>query len=268
MESQHSVPLTFSFIIVNYKSAAHLPACFSSFRNITLSGASECIVVNNDPHEETALRELQTRFPFTLLSLPKNRGFGFAVNRAAEAARGKILLLLNPDARFLSGDLDDVAQRFKQNPSIGIIGFKLLLEPEMPQPWGAGTNITLSNLLRNHAGFPRSASIWKSKTIRRAAWVSGAALAVPRELFFQIHGFDERFFLYYEDADFCIRMKKFHKKIFLLPDVRILHVGGASMNTAREEQKKMYAASQDIYFSLHRPWYEGVVLKFLRGLIL
>ncbi len=255
----------FSFIIVNYRSAIHLPACFSSFQNITFPAPYECLVVNNDPEETVTLRTLQERFPFTLITLTENRGFGYAVNRAAERAQGTILILLNPDARFLSGDMSAVLKKFERDSTLGIAGFKLFIEPEMPQPWGVGTDITLLDLIRNHSGFPRSATLWKSEAPRRVAWVSGAALAIPRALFFRVHGFDERFFLYYEDADLCARVKKFRKKILLLPDICVLHMGGGSTDASRKEQKNAYRTSQDSYFSLHRPWYEGKLLKFLRG---
>jgi len=267
MATNDPIP-TFSFLIVNYRSAAYLPACFSSLRNITLSASYECIVANNDASEDAALRALQARFSFTLVSLSENRGFGSAINRAAEHARGNILVLLNPDARFLSGDINSVARRFERDRALGIVGFSLLLELETPQPWSVGREITLLDILRNKKGFPRSAPLGKTEMPRVVSWVSGAALAVSRELFFRIHGFDERFFLYYEDADFCNRMKRFGKKTLFLPNMRVLHKGGASMDTARREQKNSYFTSQDIYFSLYRPRYERILLKFLRGMAL
>lgn len=263
MDTKETSPL-FSFIIVNYRSVAHLPACFSSFRNITIPEAFECLIANNDPSEEMALQKLRDRFPFSLVSLPENRGFGFAANRAARRARGQILVFLNPDARFLSGNMDEVFRHFTSTPSIGAIGLRLLLEPEMPQPWSAGSAVTFFDLLRNHIGFPRSARFWNTPFSRSVAWTSGAALAIPRSFFFRIHGFDESFFLYYEDTDLCFRLRRLKKHILILPSIRLLHIGGASMNPSRHEQKKSYFTSQDRYFSLHRPRYEGILLKILR----
>lgn len=263
MVTNETKPL-FSFIIVNYRSAAHLPACFSSFRNIAIPGTFECLVANNDPNEEAILRKLRDRFSFTLISLPENRGFGSAANHAARRARGQILIFLNPDTRFLSGDLNNISRHFTHNPLIGAIGLRLLLEPEMPQPWSAGAPITLLDILRNHIGFPRSARLWSTPSPRPVAWTSGAALAIPRSLFFHIHGFDESFFLYYEDADLCFRLRRLKKRIVLLPDIRLLHIGGASMDPSRREQKKSYFVSQDHYFALHRPRHEGMLLKVLR----
>ena len=258
---------TFSFIIVNYRSAVYLPACFSSFQNSTLPEEYECIVVNNDSSENGALRILQKKFDFTLLSLSSNCGFGAAVNRGAERARGDILVCLNPDARFLSGTLRDIARLFDQYPSLGIVGMKLLVEPETPQCWSAGVPMTFIEIVRNHLGVPKSKKLWQTRSMKSVAWVSGAAFAIPRTLFFRLHGFDERFFLYYEDVDLCLRVRKFHKKVVLAPSLRVLHRGSGSMDHAKRQQKNDYYTSQDQYFALHRPWYESILLKLLRGIV-
>lgn len=254
----------FSFIIVNYHSAAFLPACFSSFQNITLPKQYECVVVNNDPSEEQALISLREKFHFTLVSLAKNHGFGFAVNRGAEYAKGDILVILNPDARFFSGNMRDIANIFERHPSVGIVGMKLLIEPEKPQPWCTGKQITLFRILRNHLGLSENVSLWNTRKSRSVAWVSGAALVIPHTLFFQIHGFDERFFLYYEDVDLCARTKKLRKKIIFTPHVNVLHRGGGSMEHSKERQKREYYTSQDQYFAIHRPLYERFLLSLLR----
>ena len=259
-------PPKFSFIIVNYRSATLLPACFSSLQNITIPGKHECIVVNNDPREQSALVELQKKFNFTLLSLDRNRGFGFATNRGAERARGNILVFLNPDARFLSGNLSDIDNAFKRHASLGIIGMKLFIEPEKPQPWSAGKPVTLLNIIRNHFGLSASAALWNTLKPRKVSWVSGAALAIPRTLFFRIHGFDERFFLYYEDVDLCARIRRMNKSVLFIPNIRVLHRGSGSMEGAETPQKQAYFISQDRYFSLHRPRCERLLLKCLRKL--
>lgn len=276
MPSETSVPMDtdaphpkdtpdISFLLVNYQSATLLPACFSSFRNVTFPQSYEILVANNDPSEEEALRALQSRFPFTLLPLPDNRGFGFAMNRTAEHARGNILVFLNPDARFLSGNLQELVVYFKKYPSVGGIGLRLLRELETSQEWNAGNPPTLWNILGNHLGLRSEEPFRKTGKPKFVGWASGAAFAIPRHDFFRIHGFDERFFLYYEDTNLCERLRKIGRKILLLPHIRVLHIGGGSMRAS--QQKKSYYTSQDLYFSLHRPWYEGAVLKFLRKLI-
>lgn len=254
-----------SFLLVNYQSAALLPACFSSFQNITIPNSYEILIGNNDASEDNQLRALQKRFPFILLPLSGNRGFGFAMNRAAERARGNILILLNPDTRFLSGNLKELATYFKKYSNVGGIGFRLLRELEAPQHWNVGDPPNLWNILGNHLGFRPKDSVGKIEKPKTVGWTSGAALAILRRDFFRIHGFDERFFLYYEDTDLCQRLRKMKKSILFLPQIRLLHISGGSAQ--RSEQKKYYYKSQDRYFSLHRPHYEGIILKFLRRIM-
>lgn len=259
----------FSFILVNYNSAKHLPACFSSFSNISIPGNFEIIVANNDSREEKTLQDLQKKFPFSFFSLPKNRGFGFASNRAAERARGTILVFLNPDARFLSGDMGSIRKILTSSSSVGIIGFHLLLEPEKTQKWNAGKQSTLLDTLRNNIGIPAGSKFRLKRNFasQDIAWVSGAAFATTRNLFFSLQGFDERFFLYYEDVDFCVQVKKQRKNIVISPDIRVLHMGSGSVSFSNRKQKNTYFKSQDRYFLKHRPFYEYLLLKFLKRIM-
>ena len=253
-----------SFIVVNYRSATLLPACFSSLKNISLPTECELIVANNDPDEEKTLGSLREKFPFTLVSCKENRGFGFAANRGAERARGDFLVFVNPDARFLSGDFSGVERLFDRHQSVGIVGFKLLTEPENPQKWSAGKRVTLFGLIRNHLGVSASESIWDARRPRAVDWVSGAAFVVKKADFFRIHGFDERFFLYYEDVDLCTRMKKLGKKIVFFPHIRLLHRGGGSMEDSGSFQKRQYRISRERYFFRHRPRYEHAMIVAIR----
>ena len=260
--------LEFSFIIVNYKSARQLLACFSSLGNVTISGGYEILVANNDAQETETLLALQQQFAFHLISIDGNRGFGYASNRAAERARGRILVFLNPDARFLSGDFSLVSSAFGHGQSkVGVVGFRLLVEPEMPQQWSAGAMVTFADIVRNHIGMPKSASIWCADAPREVSWVSGAACAVSKECFFAMKGFDEGFFLYYEDVDFCVRVGKSDRKILLFPSIRVLHVGGGSVGTDAFGQKRAYFISQDRYFAKHRSTFEGRLLTFFRRMV-
>ncbi|QQS21017.1 MAG: glycosyltransferase family 2 protein [Candidatus Moraniibacteriota bacterium] len=252
-----------SFLIVNYRSASRLPACFSSLKNLALPLSFECIVANNDPSEENALQDLQKDFSFDLLPLSKNRGFGRAVNMAARRSRGTVLFLLNPDARFLSGNMTELVRCFEKNPSLGAVGMQLLEERDRPQPWSFGSPVTLLRIARNHLSRPQEILRETPEHFVETSWVSGAALAIPRSLFFRIQGFDERFFLYFEDIDLCTRVQMLGKKVGLFPSARVLHVGGASMPKKRL-QKKWYYRSQDFYFQKHRPPYEQFLLKILR----
>lgn len=256
---------TFSFIIINFRSAHLLPEWFASLPTTRLSPDEyEVIVVNNDAHEREALDNLKQHYAFTLIHTENNLGFGAACNRGAAIAQGETLGFINPDSRFLEGALHIVRDRFRNDPSLGIIGLKLVTPDGSIQEWSAGTRITLWDIVRNNLGFPASKKIWLSPTPTAAHWVSGASLFIPRELFSEIGGFDENFFLYFEDVDLCERIRKHHKKILYFPEVAVRHLSGQSASS-RADQKKHYYASQDRFFAKHRPKWEGLCIRLLRS---
>ena len=252
-----------SCIIVNYQSVDILPACFSSFANISLPGSYEILVANNDVRERDALRALQNRFQFSIIDLPENKGFSSASNEAAKVARGRTLLFLNPDTRFLSGDFSSSLASLSEG-KVGVIGFRLLKERTLREAWSAGKEVTLFSLIANH--FRPFSRPWQFFAEQSVDWVSGAAFLVLRELFVRLGGFDERFFLYYEDVDFCFRTREVGKTVLLSPTVSVLHIGGKSMRSVGySHQKAAYYKSQEQYFHMHRPKYEEVILRLLHA---
>lgn len=264
ISEERAVP-DISFIVVNYQSADVLPACFASFSNIFIPGSYEILVANNDVREKEALLLLQQKFSFSIIDIPENRGFSGASNRAAREARGRILVFLNPDTRFLSGDLSVPIASLDLGEA-GVTGLQLFSEQSRWEAWSAGREVTLLSLMANHLGlFPRLGQTLREQPV---AWVSGAALLVSRELFFQVGGFDEGFFLYYEDVDFCFRARKAGKKVLLSPKVQVLHIGGKSMRSVgRSRQKAAYYESQMRYFRMRRPIYETFLLRFVHTLL-
>jgi N-acetylglucosaminyl-diphospho-decaprenol L-rhamnosyltransferase len=256
----------FSLIIINFNSAQSLPGCLSSLRKTGLKAEDlEVIVVNNDTDEHDALDALRKQHEFSLIDAPENLGFGKANNLGARSARGDFLFFLNPDSRILSGSLADAAGYLRENPSFGILGCRLVTKDGSLQEWSAGTEVTLWDLVRNNLGLPRSKALWESARPLPAAWVSGAAMLMPRSLFEALGGFDESFFLYFEDVDLCRRANAFGREAVYFPHIDVEHRGGAS-SRSRKAQKRSFYASQDLYFRKHRPVWEGFMVRWLRRL--
>jgi hypothetical protein len=257
----------FSFIIVNFKSADLLPLWFASLSKTSLlSNEYEIIIVNNDISETEKLDTLNQQHNFKLIHTQSNLGFGTACNLGIQHASGKILGFINPDTQFLSGDLHDVYGQFKNNPSLGIIGLKLITEQGLTQEWSAGTQVTLWDIIRNNLDFPKSKAFWESQKPIGVDWVSGASLFIPQSLFHKIKGFDEDFFLYFEDIDLCERVQAKGKSILYFPNISLSHLSGQS-SVSHKQQKQDYYTSQDLYFAKHRPHWEGFCVKLLRKLL-
>ena len=256
----------FSFIIVNFNSARVLPECLRSIEQLHYpKDKYEVIVVNNDANENTALEELQHTYTFSLLHAQRNIGFGAANNQAAKLARGSVLVFLNPDTALLQADLSQIHDHFRAFPRCGILGLRLLLPDGTIQPWSAGNKVTLWDIIRNNIGFPTSRETWLKEETSSVDWVSGGAFAMPRNIFRTVDGFDEQFFLYFEDVDLCYRVQRMGYEVTLFPGAKALHRNGQS-SASTKQQKRHFYQSQSLYFRKHRPLWEGILLQFLRRL--
>jgi len=244
-----------SFIIPNYQSQAYLEKClFSLVKNLSNINY-EIIIINNDP---TPLLLTQPHPQTTIIQAPANLGFAKACNLGARQAKGKILFFLNPDTELLSNDLSNFLPLLEQK-NVGILAPQLLTTEGLPQPYSSGKKITpLRTLLQN---------IFKQKPFFsiEPQWVSGAAFLIKKNLFEKLGGFDENFFMYFEDVDFCLRLGKFGKKITPLPKFCVLHHGGQSSENSAS-QKKQYYASQDYYFQKHFGFFQAFLIKIFRKL--
>lgn len=254
-----------SVIIVNYQSELYLQKCLDSLFAHNFKIDLEVLIVNNDEKEK--LEKIKKQFPeVILIKSPKNNGFGAACNLGVNHARGEILFFLNPDAEILSS-IEPIIKILERDPEIGAIGPKLLEQNGKTQEWSTGVEISLLDLIRNNLGLPRSKKIWKSLIARETFWTSGAAVFISRKVFFEIGGFDEKFFMYFEDMDLCRRLRKAGKKVLYFPEVAILHLGGRS-SQGSQKQKALFFASQDYYFQKHFGKFQVFCLKLLRKIFL
>jgi GT2 family glycosyltransferase len=245
-----------SFVIVNYRNSAYLDRCLASiFENVTIE--KEIIIVNNCSEYSKIFENVR------ILNISENKGFGNTCNLGAKEVQGEILCFLNPDTEMISDDFEKIISEFKNDSEVGIIGPKLVVENDNVQEWIAGREISLSDTILNNLGLKRSQKIWESEEKVDCAWVSGASMFIRKELFEKLKGFDENFFMYFEDVDLCQRARKLGYKILYYPEFTIKHFGGKSFDN-KKEQKKLYYQSQDYYFQKHFGKIKAKILKTLR----
>jgi GT2 family glycosyltransferase len=238
-----------SIIIVNYRSEQYLENCLASlFSELTVGIDFEVIVVNND--EAGKLRGVLRDFSLVrVIQQNRNSGFGAANNLGAARAGGRLLWFLNPDTEIKTG-IKSIIETFNKDSGTGIVGAGLVTADSQAQPWAAGAEVGILGLIRNNLGFPASKMIWNSEKTREAAWVSGGAMFVKKEVFAATGGFDEKFFMYYEDIDLCRRVRIAGKKVVYCPEVKVKHIGGSSWQDEKT-QKSDYYKSQNYYFAKH-----------------
>jgi len=254
-----------SIIIVNYQSEAYLPKCLAALFLFQPKIDTEVIIVNNDSRER--LDRIRAKFPSVIVAdSPQNKGFGAACNLGAKNSHGDLLFFLNPDTEVLS-DLDPVVDKFNREAGIGALGPRLLGKEGKTQEWSTGAEISLGDLIRNNLGWLRSRKIWESPVARETFWISGAAIFIPRRIFMEVGGFDEKFFMYFEDNDLCRRIKRKGKKILYFPEVAIKHLGGGSFKDGKNK-KDYYYEAQNYYFQKHCGSFSVFWLKILRKIFL
>jgi hypothetical protein len=256
-------------LIVSYGVRDLLAHCLES-----LGGHAETIVVDNASPDGSAdlVRE---RFPAVrLVALPENRGFSAAVNRGARDATGDALLLLNPDAEVLVGGMERMLSSVLLRPDAWAVGFRQVDEEGRYQlSVGLEPGFATELLRRTVQRRLDRGGRWLGGAIDRllsrpvrVPWVAGSVLLVRRDAFRRVGGFDERFFLYFEDIDFCLRLRAAGGRVYYDPTVTVLHHRGASAAGARELASRAYRESQLYFWEKHRgPWARRLVHAYLRA---
>jgi hypothetical protein len=256
--------MEFSIIIVNYNSKVLLEKCLHSIqKNLSkqnIADKTEVVIVNNER------KPLKIK-SFSQLKIVKkenkaNFGFGKACNIGAKKSSGKYLFFLNPDTQLLKSDFSLIKNEFANNPQIGIIGAKILKNQSLiPQPWTCGKKTSLSRIIFKKFLLKP----WREKKKNTVDWVSGGALFIKKTDFKKIKGFDENFFMYFEDQDLCLRLKRINKHCLFFPEFKVTHHEGQSWKNP-SFQKKIYYQSQEYFFKKYYPHWHLAILKFLRNL--
>lgn len=252
-----------SLIFVNYRSAWYLKKALESLFSFEKEKYFfEVIIVNNDSTEQSTLEELKQTFPFLLIENSENIGFGGGNNIGVRQARGGIVGFINPDVLWIGTYLRGIAGIFDEKKNVGILGMRMLDIDKKEEAWSAGKEPSLANLFRNNI-FPLRRSHWKTGELAFSDWVSGGALFIRKNLFSLIGGFDERFFLYFEDVDLCKKVRARGFSVVRHRAYPLIHLGGKSRPSAHLQKTHFYL-SQKKYFEKYRPVWENKILRLLQ----
>jgi O-antigen biosynthesis protein len=223
-----------SILIPTYNGAALVDDCLEALLP-TLSAFLdvEVLVIDDGSCDDTGARVCawSAREPrVRLLGLPRNQGFVRACNRGAMAARGEILVLLNNDTRPQPGWLEALLRTFALHPDAGAVGGKLLYPDGRLQE--AGSLVFSDGSAANFGKGDPSSEAPLYNHLREVDYCSGALLATPRSLFFQLGTLDARYLpAYYEDTDYCFKVRAAGRGVYYQPESRVVHVEGATSGT-------------------------------------
>lgn len=223
-----------SVVIVSYNTKDLLRNCLKSIQSGDAGLVSEIIVVDNKSSDGSQ-QMVAEEFPQVLLiKNSENLGYAKAVNRGISQSRSKYILVLNPDIEVMEGSILNLWRFMETHPDVGIAGAQLL-NPDGSIQMSCRTFYTFPVFLlrRTPLGrlFPNAKVLrkhlmadWDHQSDREVDWVLGACLMVRREALDRVGGMDERFFLYFEDVDWCYRMKKHGWKVYYVHSAKMKHL--------------------------------------------
>jgi GT2 family glycosyltransferase len=255
------LPRKVSVLIVNFRAYLEASSCLESlnYHNNRLGYQRdnlEVIVVDHGS-EPAAASLLQQKFPWMhLVATDANPGFAAGVNRAARASCGGYLFLLNPDSVLHGNVVQGLVAWLEDHPRVGAVG-PLVQESDGSVQASARRFPGLTTLFAGRTSWLTRRWPGNRWTRRNLAaldagegpidvdWVSGACMMIRREAFESVEGFDERFFMYWEDADFCFRLKRAGWSVVYHPGGRVTHLTGRS--SARAHRRSLVAFHRSAY---------------------
>jgi GT2 family glycosyltransferase len=194
----------------------------------------EIIVVDNDSGDgdEAYLKKYHPEIKYIQNS--KNIGMGAGTNVGIRAAAGEFILVMNPDIFIRGGVLEKLPDFLRKNEDVGIVAPQLLnADGTMQYSCYAWHGLLTPIYRRTFLGkFPWAKkdlaeflmTDWNHSSTRDVDWIQGSCWLVRRELFDEIGMFDDRFFMYFEDTDFCRRVWNSGRRVVYLPEVKVIHL--------------------------------------------
>jgi GT2 family glycosyltransferase/lipopolysaccharide/colanic/teichoic acid biosynthesis glycosyltransferase len=222
-----------SIIIVTHNSLFPVEKCLESIKQHPPAGEYEVIIVDNASTDGTP-EMIGRRFSSARLHANReNTGYSRGVNQGIGSSNGRLLLVLNPDIVVREGSIDRLVRFLERTPDAGIAASKLIYPDGRLQPsCRRFYNLTVLLLRRTFLGkiFPNARPLrehlmmdYDHEAAKKVDWVIGACLLVRREAIEKVGSMDERFFLYFEDIDWCYRMQHHGWAVYYVPESVMVH---------------------------------------------
>lgn len=261
-----------SIIILTYNGLSLTRQLLNSLKNNVDIKNNEVIVVDNASTDNT-VAELKKEYNWIqVIENEANIGFGPANNLGSKIARGDILLFLNNDVIVENDFITPVLQKLS-NYTVGALGPKIL-NPDHTFQLSAGSFPSVPNEIIDKFIYKYYRRLgWLRKNVENefskeklVDWITGACLFIKRKVFNEIGGFDERYFMYFEDKDLCKRIRDIGYDVIYFPVVEIVHLLGQGSNiTQAEKLRKIYRESQRYYYLKHRNTFEYFILRLYQN---
>ena len=259
-------------VTVSYNTKTLTLDCLRSLYQET-KASMDVVVVDNASSDGSA-DAIEAEYPYVkLIRSDRNMGFGPANNLALKSANSRFVLLLNSDTVILDGAVDRLLDFANDRPEALIWGGRTVFKDGALNPTSCWRHMSLWSLFCHATGLTtlfRSSDIfnresygnWKRDTEREVGFVSGCFLLMPRTLWDQLGGFDERFFMYAEETDLCQRATALGARPMITPKATIVHYGGKSEKVREEKLVRLFAGRMTFVIK-HWPPAKAMAAKYL-----
>ncbi len=253
--------LRLTIVIVSYNTRETLARCIAALHDSPPKVTHQIIVVDNDSHDGT-VDLIRARWPsIQIIEMNFNAGFSTANNRAIHSSQSELVLLLNSDTLTTGNSIDELVSALDTNSDVAAVGPRLvnlhgqieLSFGRMISPWNETRQKLVTLGITKRIPFFIN---WLKKRTHAAHypdWVSGACMLVRRTDGDAVGWFDERYFLYTEDVDFCAALRAFGRRVLFTPKAEVIHIGGQSGSSAPLATQDFYRKSHLAFYAKHHP---------------
>lgn len=220
-----------SALVLNYRMHRDTVKCVKALLEQTIANDIEVLVIDNHSDDESIgfiRSQLQGIPNVRIIENAENIGYGRGNNAALPYIQGEFILIINPDNVLPKDGLERMLSFLKNEESVGIVGPALVYPDGTIRP-SARPFPTILDLLRKrisparwHASFQKRIDEMMKKDAVDVDWMVGACLLLQTSLWKELHGYDDRFFLFFEDIDLCRRIHALGKRVVYLPKIRVL----------------------------------------------
>jgi GT2 family glycosyltransferase len=257
-----------SIIIVNFNTPTLVKDAVESCLLASDGLEIEIIIVNNGSAEKKAVGSFDQTKVITI-EQSENKGFGSAVNVGFANSHGKYCLLLNSDAKIITGALHKMVNFLDIYDKAGVVGGRIRNKDNLTEvSYGFFPNLFVEfklkiyKIMLENIDSIRKSFEKKMSKAKKVDWLSGAFIMLKRNLFDKIDCFDESYFLYFEDIDFCKRLSIEGYYAFYLPSAECIHEKSSSVKKLPpKEILKIKRKSQGIYYSKYNSFLSNLLLK-------
>ncbi len=267
-----------SIVIVSWNSEDWLRKCLASIFKQTSEITFEVIVIDNASSDQSVKVAMNEFANVKVIENTLNKGWATGVNQGIEVSQGKYICVLNPDTQFVDRTLEQLVAFLEEYPRVGVVGPHLINTDESTQRSirrRPRLRDQLRIILKLHLLFPDSKAmqsyLWRDfnyQSTQEVEQIMGACMLVRKEVFEQVGIFDETFFLWFDEVDFCRRVyERSSYKIYYNAHSHLIHAGGDSFDKLRSMKKqRIYLKSLRYYFKKHKHWWSYLVISFFTPL--